>query len=420
MRQSHLFTKTRKEAPADEVAKNAELLIRGGFIFKNMAGVYSFLPLGLRVLEKINRIIREEMDAIGGQEVHFPSLQDTALWEKTGRWDDAAVDVWFKTELATGGVTGLAWTHEEVVTDLMRQYISSYKDLPRAVYQIQTKFRNEKRAKSGIMRTREFLMKDLYSFSATEEQHQAFYEACAAAYKRVFDRVGIGHKTYQTFASGGAFSKFSHEFQTLAEAGEDIVYVSEEKGVAVNEEVLADADLGELGVTREELVKTKSIEVGNIFSLGTKFSEALGLTFRDETGAEHPVIMGCYGIGPARTMGTVVDLLSDEKGIVWPESIAPFTVHLIGLNSDDAEIRDWTEALYQNLLAAGVEVLFDDRDLRPGEKFADADLIGIPYRVVVSRKTKEAGGYELTLRATGETKLVAEDELMADMTNRSR
>ncbi len=411
MRQSQLFTKTRKEAPGDEVALNAQLLIRAGYIFKNMAGVYSFLPLGLRVMENINRIIREEMNAIGGQEIHMPSLQDVSLWEKTGRWSDEAVDVWFRTELATGGQTGLAWTHEEVVTDLMRQYISSYKDMPKAVYQIQTKFRNEKRAKSGIMRTREFFMKDLYSFSATEAQHEAFYTACADAYMRVFERVGIGHKTYKTFASGGAFSKFSHEFQTLAEAGEDLVYVNEEKGIAVNEEVLEVADLAELGVTREELVAKKSIEVGNIFSLGTKFSEALGLTFKDEEGTEKPVIMGCYGIGPARTMGTIVDLLADEKGIVWPESVAPFMIHLIGLNSDDAEIRDWAEGIYANLKEQGVSVLFDDRDARPGEKFADSDLIGVPYRVVVSRKTKEEGKFELVVRKSGEVRFLSETEL---------
>lgn len=413
MRQSQLFTKTRKEVPSDEVAKNAQLLIRAGYIYKNMAGAYSFLPLGLRVIGKINAIIREEMDAIGGQEMHMPSLQDPALWKKSDRWNDEKVDVWFKSELKAGGEIGFGWTHEEVATDIMRQYVSSYKDLPFFAYQIQTKFRNEMRAKSGIMRTREFDMKDLYSFCATQEQHDAFYEACAEAYKRIFDRLGIGDKTYRTFASGGAFSKFSHEFQTLAEAGEDIVYVCEEKGVAVNSEVLDQADLSELGVTRDELIERKSIEVGNIFSLGTKFSEALGLTFKDEEGNELPVIMGSYGIGPARAMGTVVDLLSDEKGIVWPLSIAPFTVHLIGLNTDDAEIRDYAEELYQALKDQGVDVLYDDRDARGGEKFADSDLIGIPYRVVVSRKTKEEGQFEVVERKTGEVSFVSEDEFLA-------
>lgn len=414
MRQTQLFTKTKREAPTDEVAKNAQLLIRAGYIFKNMAGAYSFLPLGLRVIEKINAIIREEMNAIGGQELYLPSLQDPELWKKTDRWSDEKVDVWFKSQLQAGGDIGFGWTHEEVVTDLMRQYVSSYKDLPFSVYQIQTKFRNEVRAKSGIMRTREFWMKDLYSFSATQAQHDEIYEAAAKAYERIFDRIGIGSKTYKTFASGGAFSKYSHEYQTLAEAGEDVVYVCQEKGVAVNEEVLAEVDLSELGVTREELVKEKSIEVGNIFSLGTKFSEAIGLTYKDETGESKPVIMGSYGIGPARSMGTVVDLLADDKGIVWPKSIAPFMVHLVGLNLEDAEVRDWAEGVYNAFKDRGVEVLFDDRDLRPGEKFADSDLLGLPYRVVASRKGKESGTFEVVTRSTGEVRSLTEEELYAD------
>lgn len=415
LRQSQLFTKTRREAPADEVAKNAELLIRAGYIYKNMAGAYTFLPLGLRVIEKINTIIREEMDAIGGQEMIMPSLQDSALWEASDRWSDDNVDVWFKSELKAGGVVGFAWTHEEVITDLMRQYISSYKDLPKFPYQIQKKFRNEMRAKSGIMRTREFDMKDLYSFCATQEQHDAFYNACSDAYMKIFHRLGIGHMTYKTFASGGAFSKFSHEFQTLAEAGEDVVYVSEAKGVAVNEEVVKEADLSELGVTEGELEKRKSIEVGNIFSLGTKFSEALNLRFTDENGVEHPVIMGSYGIGPARSMGTIVDLLSDEKGIVWPESVAPYKVHLVGLNLEDAAIKDWAEGIFTNLLDNGIEVMFDDRvEARAGEKFADSDLIGLPYRVVVSKKSKENGTFEVVTRATGEVRQLTEAELYAD------
>lgn len=416
MRQSRLFTKTRKEAPADEVSKNAKLLIQGGYVYKNMAGAYSFLPLGLLVIEKINKIIREEMHGIGGQEIHMPSLQEPRLWEQSDRWDDEKVDVWFKSELKAGGEVGFAWTHEEVITDIMRQYVSSYKDLPLFTYQIQTKFRNEMRAKSGIMRTREFWMKDLYSFCATEEQHSDFYNSCAVAYERIFDRIGIGDKTYKTFASGGAFTKFSHEFQTLADAGEDIVYVNEEKRIAVNEEVLEEADLSELGITREELTKKKSIEVGNIFSLGTKFSEAIGLTYKSENGTNQPVIMGSYGIGPARAMGTVVDLWSDDKGIVWPENISPFKIHLIGLNNDDNEIRDFTDGIYLSLQEKGVEVLYDDRDSRAGEKFADSDLIGIPYRVVISRKNKEEGKFEVVTRKTGETRMLTEEELYADFT----
>lgn len=414
MRQSKLFTKTRKEAPTDEVAKNAQLLIRAGYIYKNMAGAYTFLPLGLRVIGKINDIIREEMDAIGGQEMIMPSLQDSALWEASDRWSDDNVDVWFKSELKAGGVVGFAWTHEEVITDLMRQFISSYKDLPKFPYQIQKKFRNEMRAKSGIMRTREFDMKDLYSFSATQEQHDKFYAACADAYMKIFKRLGIGEQTYMTFASGGAFSKFSHEFQTLAEAGEDVVYVCEEKKVAVNEEVVAVADLAELSVTKEELVKRKSIEVGNIFSLGTKFSEALNLNFTDENGEQKPVIMGSYGIGPARSMGTIVDLLADEKGIVWPESVAPYKVHLVGLNTEDDAVRDWADGIYSALQEKGVEVLYDDREARAGEKFADSDLLGLPYRVVASKRGFEEGKFEVVARATGEVRSLTEEELFGD------
>ena len=411
MKQSRLFTKTRKEVPADEVSKNAQLLIRAGYISKEMAGVYTFLPLGLRVIEKINNIIREEMDAIGGQEITMSSLQDPEVWKKTDRWDDEKVDVWFKSNLASGGEVGFGWTHEEMVTNLMRQYIASYKDLPRYVYQIQNKFRNETRAKSGIMRTREFLMKDLYSFSRTEEEHMVFYEACADAYTRIFNRFGIGNKTYKTFASGGAFTKFSHEFQTLSDAGEDVVYVCEGKGVAVNSEVLEIADLSELGVTREELVERKSIEVGNIFSLGTKFSESLELTFKDDSGTEIPVFMGSYGIGPARSMGTIVELLSDEKGIVWPEEVAPYIVHLVELSNGDADLKDYADGIYNTFKDNGVHVLYDDRDVRAGEKFNDSDLLGMPYRVVVSKKTREEGKFEVVERRTGDVTVITEEEL---------
>lgn len=412
LRQSQLFTKTRKEAPSDEVSKNAQLLIRAGFIHKEMAGVYTFLPLGLRVMNRVKTIIREEMNAIGGQELFMPSLQDPEVWKRTNRWDDEVVDIWFKSELAAGGEVGLAWTHEETITNLLKQHISSYKDLPLFAYHIQNKFRNEMRAKSGIMRTREFFMKDLYSFCRTQEEHDAFYKACAEAYMKVFTRLGIGDKTYKTFASGGAFSKFSHEFQTLSDAGEDVVYVNEEKGIAVNEEVLEDADLSELGVTKEELEKRKSIEVGNIFSLGTKFSESLGLSFKDESGANQPVIMGSYGIGPARAMGTVVEELSDEKGIVWPEEVAPFKYHLIVLDNGNEEVRADAERIYKEMESRGISVLYDDRNARAGEKFADADLIGIPHRVIVSEKTLAEGQYELVARATGVSTFVHEQDLL--------
>ncbi len=410
MRQSKLFTKTRKEAPSDEVSKNAQLLIRAGFVHKEMSGAYSYLPLGLKTLNKIIQVIREEMNAIGGQEIVMTALQDKALWEKTDRWDDEKVDNWFKTKLKNETEVGLGITHEEPLTQIMSEYVSSYRDLPIAAYQFQTKFRNELRAKSGIMRGREFLMKDLYSFSRSQDEHELFYDKAREAYKKVFERVGIGSSTYVTYASGGIFSKFSEEFQAVSEAGEDIIYIDEEKGVAVNKEVLTDEVLTDLDLSRDQLVEKKAIEVGNIFNLGTKFSEPLGLTFKDEAGKSQFVVMGSYGIGPSRLMGTVVELLSDEKGIVWPASIAPFKVHLLSLGQNEEG-----EKLYEQLTAQGIEVLFDDRDVSPGEKFSDSDLIGIPYRVLVSAKTLEQNKVEVKERTSAESRLVSIEELISHM-----
>ena len=414
MRQSQLFTKTRKEAPADETAKNAQLLMRAGFIAKEMAGVYSYLPLGLRVVENIKKVVREEMNAINGQELIMTSLQRKELWESTGRWDDEVVDVWFKSSLKAGGEVGFGWSHEEPIGEMMKNYIDSYKDLPISVYQFQTKLRNETRAKSGVMRGREFIMKDMYSFCADEESHLAYYESTKPAYMRVFERLGIGDDTYVTFAAGGAFTKFSHEFQTVCEAGEDITYINKEKGIAINEEVLNDETLESLEITKDELTATKTAEVGNIFNFGQQKAEDLGLTFKDQSGENVPVWMGSYGIGITRLVGVLVEKFADEKGMVWPVAVAPFKVHLVGLNSDDAEVRDYTDGIYVSLKEKGVEVLYDDRDARAGEKFADSDLIGIPYRVVVSRKTKEEGKFEVVTRATGEVRHLTEEELYGD------
>ena len=391
MRQSLLFTRTRREAPKDEVAKNAQLLIRAGFVHKEMAGVYSFLPLGLRTLNNIVGIIREEMNAAGGQELVMTALQDKSLWQRTDRWDDEKVDNWFKTEFKSGGEVGLGITHEEPLTRIMSEYVSSYRDLPILAYQFQNKFRNEMRAKSGIMRGKEFLMKDLYSFARTEAEHQELYTKMRAAYVRVFERLGLGAQTFVTYASGGIFSEFSEEFQTISDAGEDIIYVSREKNIAVNKEVYNDETLATLGLKREELTEEKSIEVGNIFTLGSKFSEPLDLRYKDEQGNDVPVLMGCYGIGPSRLMGTIVEVFADAKGIMWPKGVAPFAVHLVELSAGNEEVKKHAEELYRDLQAAGVEVLFDDRDARAGEKFADSDLIGIPLRVVVSGKTIGVG-----------------------------
>ncbi|MEK7641602.1 MAG: aminoacyl--tRNA ligase-related protein [Patescibacteria group bacterium] len=405
MKQSFLFTKTRREAPKDEVAKNAQLLIRAGFIHKEMSGVYSFLPLGLRTLHKIVSIIRDEMNSIGGQEVTLTALQDKKVWEATNRWDDTVVDNWFKTELKNGSKVGLGFTHEEPLTALMADHIRSFRDLPRAVYQFQTKFRNEERAKSGIMRAREFLMKDLYSFNVSDTTHQNFYEEAKKAYIRVFDRVGLGGQTYVTFAAGGSFSKYSHEFQTITEAGEDTIYVHEGKRIAVNKEVLNDEVLADLGISKADLVEKKAVEVGNIFSLGTKFSEALNLKFKDDAGESKPVVMGSYGIGPGRVMGTIAELWSDDKGLVWPESVSPFAVHLIALFDQEGTVKKVTDEIYEKMSKAGVEVLYDDRDATAGEKFSDSDLIGIPKRILVSAKTLKSGEVEIKYRQTGKVEM---------------
>ncbi|MFA6519500.1 MAG: aminoacyl--tRNA ligase-related protein [Candidatus Paceibacterota bacterium] len=410
MRQSQLFTKTRREAPADEVAKNAQLLIRAGFVHKEAAGVYSFLPLGLRVLNNVVRVIREEMNAIGGQELLMSALQNAELWKKTNRWEQ---DVWFKTMLKTAGETGLGWTHEEPITNLASQNVSSYRDLPFSTYQIQTKFRNEERAKSGVMRGREFLMKDMYSFHADQADLDTFYEQAAQAYKNVFARVGLGDRTFMTFASGGAFSKYSHEFQTLCESGEDTIYVSRAKGVAINKEVLTDEVLADLEIDRGELKEETAVEVGNIFKLGTRFSEPLGLSYLDKEGKKHPVVMGCYGIGPSRLVGAIVEVLSDAKGLVWPESVAPFSVHLVSLGKDGDEISKTADVLYDDLIKTGVEVLYDDRDARAGEKFADSDLLGVPKRIVVGKDAVATGEFEVVNRATGTVQKKPRSELLS-------
>ena len=398
MRQSQLFTRTRREAPRDEEAKNAQLLIRAGFVHKEMAGVYTYLPLGLRTLNNIVRIIREEMNAIGGQELLMTALQDKQVWMKTDRWDDAKVDNWFKTEFKSGGETGLAITHEEPLTRLMAEHIASYRDLPVYAYQFQTKFRNEKRAKSGLLRGRGFTMKDMYSFARSQQEHDEIYEKVAAAYARVYERLGIGDVTYRTYADGGIFTKrFSDEFQTISPIGEDTIYVHEGKKIAFNEEIMSDETLAKMGVSREELVEKRGVEVGNIFPLETKYSDALELFYDDEDGNQQSIIMGCYGIGISRLVGMLAEHFADDRGLAWPEEVAPFQVYLAPIGVND-QVTKAADDLYKGLTNAGVEVIYDNRDVRPGEKFADADLMGIPYRVVVSEKTLANNQYELKAR----------------------
>lgn len=405
MKLSNSFVKTLRAAPKDETARSAQYLIRAGYIHKEMAGLYDFLPLGVRVIENIKNIIREELDKIGAQELQLTALQNPEPWQKTSRFDDQEVDIWFKTELSSGGELGLAPTHEEPITSLMRTYIESYKDLPVYAYQFQTKFRNELRAKSGILRTREFLMKDLYSFSLDQESHDDFYKKVEKSYMRIYDRLGLGDCTYETFASGGIFAKFSHEFQTILDVGEDTIYYNEDKSVVLNEEVLLPEVLDELGVKKEDLKSARAAEVGNIFTLGYKYSEPLDLKFTDKDGERKTVYMGCYGIGVSRVMGVIAEKYADDKGLVWPEDIAPFKTYLIAIGDKAKEIARAYEAKNPET------VLYDDRDARPGEKFKDAELIGIPRRVVISDKTLETNSFELTDRLTGQTTLVSLDSL---------
>ena len=407
MKQSQLFTKTQKHAPSDEVSLNAQLLIRAGFIYKEMAGVYTFLPLGLKVIDKIADIVRDEMNKTGGIEMQSSALQKKETWEKTDRWDDNVVDNWFKSKLKNNTEVGLAFTHEESISSMMTNFISSYKDLPVYPYDIRTMFRNEVRAKSGLMRGREFFWKALYSFSRDEREHNVYYEKAKIAYKNVFNRAGLKDNTFLTFASGGTFSKYSHEFQAVSDAGEDTIYISEEKGIAVNKEVYNDEVLKDLSLKKEDLIEKKAIEVGNIFSLGYKFSKAFNLKYLDEKGEEQFVYMGSYGLGISRLMGLVAEIFNDEKGIIWPESIAPFKVHLLSLKQNEE-----SEEIYNNLIKNNIEVLYDDREISAGEKFADADLIGIPYRIVVSKKTLADGSVELKKRGGDEIEMVKVNDLL--------
>ncbi|HBA36745.1 TPA: prolyl-tRNA synthetase [Candidatus Falkowbacteria bacterium] len=403
MRQSQLFTKTVKELPKDEASYNAQALIRAGFVDKTGAGIYSYLPLGKRVLDKICQIIREEIDNIGGQEILMAALIPKENWQATDRW--ATFDALFRLSGNDQREYALGATHEEVVTPLAGKNIFSYKDLPFGVYQIQTKFRNEKRAKAGLLRGREFLMKDLYSFHVDEADLDAYYERVIQAYFKIFQRLGLGDNTYLTYASGGSFAKYSHEFQTLAEEGEDRIHVCNQCRVAVNQEIVAEQKTCPL-CGNEKLAEMKAIEVGNIFKLGTKFSAPFEVKYKDAAGREQPVIMGCYGIGPSRALGTIVETYHDDRGIIWPASVAPFRAHLVSLNENQT-----ADEIYDQLTSAGSEVLYDDRDLSAGEKFADADLIGCPYRVVVSKKTLSQDSVELKKRADDKGELVKIDAL---------
>ncbi|MCB1558237.1 MAG: prolyl-tRNA synthetase [Alphaproteobacteria bacterium] len=402
MKLSALVTKTAKESSKADVSRNAQLLIRAGFVDQLMAGVYSYLPLGLKVLSNIERIVREEMEVLGAQEILMPALQPREIWDQTERWDK--VDVLFKLKGAGDRDLALGPTHEEVVTPLMGRFIQSYRDLPKAVYQIQTKFRNEPRAKSGLLRGREFRMKDMYSFHTDQADLDQFYELAIEAYKNVYRRCGLGDLTLVTYASGGVFSKYSHEFQTITPYGEDIVYRLPDTDIAINKEIIEDKEaLAEIipnykDGDEKSLEEMKAIEVGNIFKLGSRFTDAFGINYADAEGQQGKIVMGCYGIGPSRVMGTIAEVLSDDKGLVWPDEVAPYHVHLVSLCRDEADISKCNE-IYDTLQKMGISVLYDDRSgIQAGAKLGDADLIGLPRRVVVSSRTLAENSVEFKAR----------------------
>lgn len=410
MRYSQLFGKTSKTVASDADSINAKLLTQGGFIQKEISGVYNYLPLGLRVLTKIQNIVREEMDKIGGQEILMPAITQNESWITTGR-NNMDVLFHFKGQGDTDLV--LNPTHEEVITPLAQKYLFSYRDLPMAVYQIQNKFRNEARAKSGLLRGREFNMKDLYSFHVDEEDLNRYYEVVKKAYFEIYKRLELEDITVLTFASGGAFSQFSHEFQTINENGEDTIYLCEKCKVAINKEIIdTQKNCPECG--GDKLKTVKATEVGNIFKLRTKFSKAFDFYYSDKDGQEKIVEMGCYGFGPSRVMGTVVEVFNDNKGIIWPKSIAPYQVHLVGLDLFDENIKTQAEKLYQNLLDKKIEVLFDDRiDITAGAKFVDADLIGNPIRLVISKRSIENGGIEFKKRNEEKSEIIPLDKIFS-------
>ncbi|MFH1315396.1 MAG: aminoacyl--tRNA ligase-related protein [Candidatus Uhrbacteria bacterium] len=411
MKYSKLFGKTNKMKPADADSANARLLLQAGFVNQLAAGIFTYLPLGLRVLKKIKKIVREEMNIIDGQEILMPALTPKDIWDQTGRWDK--IDVLFKLEGAGGKEYALGSTHEEVVTPLVKQYVKSYRDLPLAVYQIQDKFRNEPRAKSGLLRGREFLMKDLYSFHLSTEDFEDYYEKSKQAYLNVFNRCGLD--AIIVAASGGDFSKHSHEFQVLTESGEDHVYHCD-CGWAENKEIVSVKEGGSCPECGKGQVKVdKAIEVGNIFPLKDRFTSAFDFKVQGPDGQPVEVIMGCYGIGPSRVMGSVVEVHHDDRGIIWPKSIAPYQVEIVTVNSKDEQVQkqviDTATKVHDELEAVQIEVLWDDRDVSPGEKFADADLIGIPLRLVISEKTLAQDSVEVKERASDQTSLVKLDKI---------
>lgn len=413
MRLSQSFSRTRKEKPAGATTISHELLVRGGFIEQELAGVFTMLPFGQRVLAKIEAIVREEMNSTGAQELLMTNLQSKEHWETTGRWK--TIDVLFKVPSQHGREYALGPTAEDVVTPLAKERIKSYRDLPLAVYQIQTKFRDEPRAKSGIIRGREFRMKDLYSFHASEADLNKFYDAMIPVYQRVYKRCGIDSKVVE--ASGGDFTnQHSHEFMAVSDAGEDTIVYCESCSFAQNKEIAKQGEQHPCPSCEAKLKTAKAIEIGNIFKLGTRFTDAFGVNFVDDKGKQQQVIMASYGIGTTRLVGAIVEVHHDKGGIIWPDSVAPFAVHLVGLNLEDAAVKKACEQLEADLTKAGIDVLYDDREsAAAGQKLSDADLIGIPHRVVLSKKTLAKNQVELKPRAGDKTEWLSTNDLIAKL-----
>ena len=403
MKISGLFSKTSKQVSAGEVSVNARFLIRAGYIDKVAAGIYSYLPLGQRVIGNISNIVREEMDAIGGQEITMPVLHPRANWEQTGRWK--SLDILFKIK-GEAGEFALGPTHEEIVVPMAKNFIKSYADLPKYVYQIQTKFRDEPRAKAGLLRGREFLMKDLYSFHADEADFEKYYEKVKEAYRDIFKRLGLN--AIETKASGGTFSKYSDEYQVICESGEDEIIYCPGGDFAENMEIATVKEGKQCDLGHGPLVKARTIEVGNIFSLKDKYSKPFGLVYTDSKGKQKPVLMGCYGIGISRLMGAIVEVFHDDKGIIWPKAVSPFVCHLVHVEDKGTELV--ALKVYETLVKNGIDVLWDDREnVSAGEKFADCDLIGIPVRLVVSKKVGE-GKVEWKERDKDASKIISVEE----------
>lgn len=399
MKYSALFPKTIKDAPSDEVAVNAKLLLRAGFIDKLMAGSYTLLPLGRLVERKIEQIIREEMNKTGAQEILMPLLHPKSIWNETGRWDSAK-EVMYQFQ-KDDKEYALSFTHEEIVLDLVRHHVQTYRDFPIKIYHFSTKFRNELRAKSGILRGREFLMKDLYSLHETSEDLDSYYWEIKDAYMRVFKRLGLD--VVVTEAGGGVFTDSNtHEFQVISKSGEDTIYFKEGWEYWKNKEVMSEEELNDSSIKAES-----AIEVGNIFRFGTSYSEKMNLTFTDKDGETKYPYLGSYGIGLTRMVGVLAEIFNDDKGLIWPEEVAPFKVHLVGLS-------DKAENVYEKLKGEGIEVLYDDRNASAGEKFNDADLIGIPTRIVVSDRLEE-GKVEVKKRNEGQSLITDLEKIISDL-----